>query len=110
MRIWMMTWRCDVEFVWQEERRTGGSGRHPVRQVGSRRPQPGSAGTVPTVSPGDGGLLLKSELLAANTILLVFAVGVHNMVCIRQATMEDMLQMQRCNLLCLPENYQLKVG
>ena len=32
------------------------------------------------------------------------------MVCIRQATVEDLLQMQRCNLLCLPENYQLKVG
>ena len=31
------------------------------------------------------------------------------MVCIRQATVEDLLQMQRCNLLCLPENYQLKV-
>lgn len=31
------------------------------------------------------------------------------MVCIRQATAEDLLQMQRCNLLCLPENYQLKV-
>lgn len=31
------------------------------------------------------------------------------MVCIRQATMEDLLSMQRCNLLCLPENYQLKV-
>ncbi len=23
--------------------------------------------------------------------------------------MEDLLAMQRCNLLCLPENYQLKV-
>ena len=35
----------------------------------------------------------------------------HNtaMVCIRPATMEDLLAMQRCNLLCLPENYQLKV-
>lgn len=31
------------------------------------------------------------------------------MVCIRQATMQDLLSMQRCNLLCLPENYQLKV-
>ncbi|KAK9907688.1 hypothetical protein WJX75_008161 [Coccomyxa subellipsoidea] len=30
------------------------------------------------------------------------------MVCIRSATMEDLLAMQRCNLLCLPENYQLK--
>eukprot|EP00798_Chlamydomonas_sp_ICE-L_P016781 gene16781-23057_t len=30
------------------------------------------------------------------------------MVCIRPATVEDLLQMQRCNLLCLPENYQLK--
>ena len=31
------------------------------------------------------------------------------MVCIRQATEQDLLAMQRCNLLCLPENYQLKV-
>lgn len=31
------------------------------------------------------------------------------MVCIRQATVDDLLQMQRCNLMCLPENYQLKV-
>ena len=31
------------------------------------------------------------------------------MVCIREATMPDLLAMQRCNLLCLPENYQLKV-
>ncbi|KAK9799424.1 hypothetical protein WJX73_008567 [Symbiochloris irregularis] len=30
------------------------------------------------------------------------------MVCIRQATLDDLLAMQRCNLLCLPENYQLK--
>ena len=30
-------------------------------------------------------------------------------VCVRQATLEDLLAMQRCNLLCLPENYQLKV-
>lgn len=31
------------------------------------------------------------------------------MVCIREATMPDLLAMQKCNLLCLPENYQLKV-
>ena len=30
-------------------------------------------------------------------------------VSIRPATVEDLLAMQRCNLLCLPENYQLKV-
>ncbi len=30
------------------------------------------------------------------------------MVCIRQATAEDMIQMQNSNLWCLPENYQLK--
>ncbi|MEW5301689.1 MAG: hypothetical protein WDW38_002709 [Sanguina aurantia] len=30
------------------------------------------------------------------------------MVCIRSATVADLLQMQRCNLMCLPENYQLK--
>lgn len=30
------------------------------------------------------------------------------MVCIRQATVEDMFQMQHCNLSCLPENYQMK--
>ena len=30
------------------------------------------------------------------------------MVCIRQAKMEDLMSMQRANLLCLPENYALK--
>ncbi|CAI5477924.1 unnamed protein product [Closterium sp. Yama58-4] len=30
------------------------------------------------------------------------------MVCIRQATVEDLLAMQSCNLMCLPENYQMK--
>ncbi|KAJ6842847.1 putative N-alpha-acetyltransferase daf-31 [Iris pallida] len=30
------------------------------------------------------------------------------MVCIRRATMDDLLAMQACNLLCLPENYQMK--
>lgn len=30
------------------------------------------------------------------------------MVCIRQATVEDLLAMQACNLMCLPENYQMK--
>ncbi|KAG0476026.1 hypothetical protein HPP92_012867 [Vanilla planifolia] len=30
------------------------------------------------------------------------------MVCIRQATMDDLLEMQACNLMCLPENYQMK--
>lgn len=30
------------------------------------------------------------------------------MVCIRQATMEDLLGMQHANLSCLPENYRLK--
>ncbi len=30
-------------------------------------------------------------------------------VSVRPATVEDLLAMQRCNLLCLPENYQLKV-
>ena len=32
------------------------------------------------------------------------------MVCIRPARLDDLLAMQRCNLMCLPENYQLKVG
>lgn len=31
------------------------------------------------------------------------------MVCIRKATMNDLLAMQACNLLCLPENYQLQI-
>ena len=31
------------------------------------------------------------------------------MVCIREATVDDLLAMQRCNLWCLPENYALKV-
>mmetsp|Transcript_84536 Transcript_84536/g.225804 ORF Transcript_84536/g.225804 Transcript_84536/m.225804 type:complete len:224 (-) Transcript_84536:279-950(-) len=30
------------------------------------------------------------------------------MVNIRRATMEDLLEMQACNLACLPENYQMK--
>lgn len=30
------------------------------------------------------------------------------MVCIRQATIDDLLAMQTCNLMCLPENYQMK--
>jgi ribosomal protein S18 acetylase RimI-like enzyme len=30
------------------------------------------------------------------------------MVCIRQATVDDLLAMQSCNLMCLPENYQMK--
>jgi len=30
------------------------------------------------------------------------------MVCIRRATLEDLAQMQHCNLCCLPENYQMK--
>ncbi|KAJ3670048.1 hypothetical protein LUZ60_010372 [Juncus effusus] len=30
------------------------------------------------------------------------------MVCIRQARVEDLLAMQACNLMCLPENYQMK--
>ena len=31
-----------------------------------------------------------------------------DMVCIRQATSDDLIQMQNSNLWCLPENYQLK--
>jgi len=30
------------------------------------------------------------------------------MVCIRKATVKDLLAMQACNLFCLPENYQMK--
>jgi peptide alpha-N-acetyltransferase len=30
------------------------------------------------------------------------------MVSIRRATVEDLMNMQHCNLLCLPENYQMK--
>ncbi|KAF2597324.1 hypothetical protein F2Q68_00007308 [Brassica cretica] len=30
------------------------------------------------------------------------------MVCIRRATVDDLLAMQACNLMCLPENYQMK--
>ncbi|KAI7752970.1 hypothetical protein M8C21_026711, partial [Ambrosia artemisiifolia] len=32
----------------------------------------------------------------------------NTMVCIRKATMDDLLAMQACNLFCLPENYQMK--
>src|SRR6056297_1222659 len=34
--------------------------------------------------------------------------GAAAMVSIRCATMDDLLQMQHCNLSCLPENYQMK--
>jgi ribosomal protein S18 acetylase RimI-like enzyme len=34
--------------------------------------------------------------------------GIVAMVCIRQATVDDLLAMQSCNLMCLPENYQMK--
>ena len=30
------------------------------------------------------------------------------MVSIRTATVDDLINMQNCNLLCLPENYQMK--
>lgn len=30
------------------------------------------------------------------------------MVSIRQATAQDLIEMQHCNLMCLPENYQMK--
>ena len=30
------------------------------------------------------------------------------MVCIRPATVDDLAAMQQCNLMCLPENYQMK--
>ncbi|KAG4961966.1 hypothetical protein JHK84_039059 [Glycine max] len=30
------------------------------------------------------------------------------MVCIRKATVKELLAMQACNLFCLPENYQMK--
>ena len=30
------------------------------------------------------------------------------MVCIRPATLEDIWEVQHCNLMCLPENYQMK--
>ncbi|CAN6707521.1 unnamed protein product [Malus baccata var. baccata] len=30
------------------------------------------------------------------------------MVCIRKATIDDLLAMQACNLFCLPENYQME--
>lgn len=33
---------------------------------------------------------------------------INNMVCIRQANVHDLLQMQTTNLWCLPENYAMK--
>jgi hypothetical protein len=30
------------------------------------------------------------------------------MVCIRQATVDDLISMQNTNLWCLPENYQVR--
>ena len=38
----------------------------------------------------------------------VLVVCLANMVCIRTATIDDLLYMQQCNLMCLPENYQFK--
>jgi len=32
------------------------------------------------------------------------------MVNIRRARLEDLLAMQQCNLMCLPENYQARRG
>jgi hypothetical protein len=32
------------------------------------------------------------------------------MVCIRRATVEDLLEMQNANLFCLPENYQVRTA
>lgn len=52
----------------------------------------------------------QSVRLQSVTCCLVSGVVRFVMVCIRQATLDDLLAMQRCNLLCLPENYQLKVS
>jgi hypothetical protein len=41
-------------------------------------------------------------------VVAVEAVAAPAMVSIRCATMDDLLQMQHCNLSCLPENYQMK--
>lgn len=34
--------------------------------------------------------------------------SINNMVNIRMATVNDLIEMQQCNLWCLPENYQMK--
>jgi hypothetical protein len=39
---------------------------------------------------------------------LVANSGVVAMVNIRQATVNDLFEMQNANLFCLPENYQMK--
>ena len=35
-------------------------------------------------------------------------IPIANIMNIRVATTEDLMNMQHCNLLCLPENYQMK--
>lgn len=49
------------------------------------------------------------RIVQKQTLLALYFSGYFRMVCIRQAMMTDLLQMQRTNLMCLPENYQLKV-
>jgi len=41
-------------------------------------------------------------------VLLALAFPIPEMVNIRQATVADLIEMQNCNLFCLPENYQFK--
>lgn len=49
--------------------------------------------------------VIKLQKLNLNLIVN----SVKTMVCIRKATINDLLAMQACNLFCLPENYQLQI-
>lgn len=49
-----------------------------------------------------------TQLLHCPDRLVVWLPDPKGMVCIRQATVDDLLSMQTCNLMCLPENYQMK--
>lgn len=50
----------------------------------------------------------KSTEHSARRVGAPWRAGGGKMVNIRRATLNDLLQMQQCNLMCLPENYQMK--
>jgi N-alpha-acetyltransferase 10/11 len=60
-------------------------------------------------SPGDRPLEVPpSDAERAARVLAVGEEARWPMVSIRNATVDDLFQMQHCNLSCLPENYQMK--
>lgn len=54
-------------------------------------------------------LILASAGISCTAVLLVVSFLFCEMsISIRPATIGDLIKVQECNLLCLPENYQLK--